>query len=108
MARLLAIRSYNKLMTARQSSFTRANPDARRQSLIEATARCLAERGAAGVSVRGICAEAGVSPGLLRHYCPSVSEAIAETYRWIGERIADAPDEAGASAGPETRSTLPA
>lgn len=56
--------------------------------------------------MRGICAEAGVSPGLLRHYFPSVSEAIAETYRWIGERIADALDEAVASAGPDPRSRL--
>ncbi|RZA18048.1 MAG: TetR family transcriptional regulator, partial [Proteobacteria bacterium] len=76
-------------MASRQP-FTRAAPDERRQSLIEATARCLAERGAAGVSVRTICAEAGVSAGLLRHYFGGVSEAIAETYRWTGRQIADA------------------
>lgn len=75
-------------MTAAQSTFTRADPDQRRQSLIEATARVLAERGAAGVSVRTICAEAGVSPGLLRHYFAGVSHAIAETYRWIGDTLA--------------------
>ncbi len=93
-------------MTSRQSSFTRAAPDARRQSLIEATARCLAERGAAGVSVRAICAEAGVSAGLLRHYFAGVSEAIAETYRWIGEQVADALDEAVAAAGDDPRARL--
>jgi AcrR family transcriptional regulator len=93
-------------MTRRQSPFTRADPDARRQSLIEATARCLAERGAAGVSVRAICAEAGVSPGLLRHYFAGVSEAIAETYRWIGEQIADALDAAVAGAGADPRARL--
>ena len=60
----------------------RQHPDQRRQSLLEATARCLAARGAAGVSVRAICAEAAVSPGLLRHYFAGVSDAIAETYRW--------------------------
>src|SRR3546814_20623606 len=63
----LAIRSYNKMQTNHQPAFTRADPDERRQSLIEATARVLAAKGAAGVSVRAICAEAGVSPGLLRH-----------------------------------------
>ena len=93
-------------MTSRQSSFTRAAPDARRQSLIEAAARCLASKGAAGVSVRAICAEAGVSPGLLRHYFAGVSEAIAETYRWIGEQIADALDEAVAGAGTDPRARL--
>jgi len=92
-------------MTASQPSFTRAAPDERRQSLIEATARCLAEKGAAGVSVRTICAEAGVSPGLLRHYFGGVSDAIAETYRWTGEQIGKALEEAvnGAEGYPRAR-----
>lgn len=89
-------------MAARQPSYTRAPPDERRQSLLEATARCLADKGAAGVSVRTICAEAGVSPGLLRHYFAGVSEAIAETYRWLGGQVSTAlalaVDEAGADA----------
>src|SRR3546814_572806 len=68
----LAIRSYNKMQINHQPAFTRADPDERRQSLIEATARVLASKGAAGVSVRAICAEAGVSPGLMRHYFSGV------------------------------------
>ena len=35
-------------------TYTRAEPDARRQSLIEAAARVLAERGAAGATERVI------------------------------------------------------
>ena len=85
---------------------TRQRPDERRQALIEATARCLAARGAAGVSVRAICAEAGVSPGLLRHYFASVSEAIAETYRWTGARVEAALEEAVEAAGPAPRARL--
>ena len=85
---------------------TRQRPDERRQGLLEATARCLAARGAVGVSVRTICAEAGVSPGLLRHYFAGVSEAIAETYRWTGARVALALDDAVAEAGPEPRARL--
>ena len=85
---------------------TRQRFDERRQSLLEATARCLAERGAAGVSVRTICAEAGVSPGLLRHYFGTMSEAIAATYRWTGARVADALDEAVKAAGPAPRARL--
>jgi len=92
-------------MTA-QPAFTRAAPDERRQSLIEACARVLAEKGATGVSVRAICAEAGVSPGLLRHYFRGVSEAIAETYRWTGARIAAALNHAVASAGDRPRARL--
>lgn len=89
-----------------QPAFTRADPDERRQSLIEATGRVLADKGAAGVSVRAICAEAGVSPGLLRHYFSGVSEAIAETYRWMGTRIAQALDAAVAAAGPDPRTRV--
>ncbi|WP_128893201.1 TetR family transcriptional regulator C-terminal domain-containing protein [Erythrobacter sp. HKB08] len=89
-----------------QSTFTRADPDERRQSLIEATARVLADRGAAGVSVRTICAEAGVSPGLLRHYFAGVSEAIAEAYRWTGTNIDTALAAAVEAAGDDPRARL--
>ena len=91
---------------AAQPAFTRADPDARRQSLIEATARVLAAKGAAGVSVRTICAEAGVSAGLLRHYFASLSDAIAETYRWTGAQIDTALEQAVAEAGPDPRARL--
>ncbi len=91
---------YNSRMSERQ------RPDVRRQGLIEATARCLAERGAAGTSVRAICARAGVSPGLLRHYFAGVSAAIAETYRWTGGRVQDALDAAVAAAGADPRARL--
>ena len=93
-------------MQATQPSFTRADPDERRQSLVEACARVLADRGAAGVSVRTICTEAGVSPGLLRHYFAGVSDAIAETYRWTGQRITAALAEAVERAGSDPRARL--
>ena len=97
---------YNKLDMTSQPAFTRADPDERRQSLIEATARVLAAKGAAGVSVRAICTEAGVSPGLLRHYFAGVSEAIAQTYRWMGERIAEALSGAVSAAGKDPRARI--
>ncbi|MFN2098716.1 TetR family transcriptional regulator C-terminal domain-containing protein [Altererythrobacter sp. MF3-039] len=93
-------------MRRRAKAFTRADPDERRQSLIEATARVLAEKGAAGVSVRAICAEAGVSPGLLRHYFSGLSEALAESYRWTGQQIANALNSAVEAAGTEPRARL--
>jgi AcrR family transcriptional regulator len=87
-------------------SFRRADPDARRQSLVEATARCLARHGVAGTSVRAICAEAGVSAGLLRHYFGGVDEAIAQAYRWTGTRVSAALEHAVTAAGPEPRTRL--
>lgn len=40
--------------------------------------------------MRAICLEAGVSPGLLRHYFDGIEALIAETYRATGARVADA------------------
>ena len=87
-------------------NYTRAEPDVRRQSLIAAAARVLAERGAAGTSVRVICAEAGVSPGLLRHYFDGIDALIADAYRWTDARVGAWLDEAVAAAGPEPRARL--
>jgi TetR/AcrR family transcriptional repressor of bet genes len=91
-----------------RTAFTRAEPDERRASLIEATARVLAELGAAGVSVRAISTEAGVSPGLLRHYFDGIDALIAETYRWTGARVSVALAEAVEAAGADPRARLAA
>lgn len=80
-------------MPARQA-FTRESADTRRDALIEACARSLARHGASGTSVRAICAEAGVSPGLLRHYFDGIDALVAETYRWTGGRVQAALDAA--------------
>lgn len=91
-------------MSPRQA-FRRAEPDARRQSLIDACARTLARKGAHGTSVRSICTEAGVSAGLLRHYFAGIDDLVAETYRAVGTQVQAALDEAVASADqtPEAR-----
>lgn len=89
-----------------RASFVRAPADVRRQDLIAATARILAERGAAGASVRTICAAAGVSPGLLRHYFEGVDDLIAATYEDVGERISHALEEAVEAAGAAPRDRL--
>jgi len=87
-------------------SFTRAEPDARRLSLIEATARVLASHGAAGVSVRTISAEAGVSPGLLSHYFDGIDALIAATYAHVDAQVSAAFEAATAAAGTEPRARL--
>lgn len=92
-------------MSTRQV-FHRAEPDIRRQSLIEACARSLAKLGAGGTSVRSICAEAGVSPGLLTHYFTGIDDLIAATYRWTGDRVQAALDAAVAAAPPSPRERL--
>ena len=81
-----------------RAAFVR-DPDSRRQSLIEACAAGLAEEGAAGVSVRSICARAGVSPGLLRHYFDGIDDLIEATYRHVAAQVSAALAAAVAAAG---------
>lgn len=89
-----------------RAASTRESADFRRQSLIEATAACLADHGAAGTSVRTICARAGVSPGLLRHYFDGIDDLIAATYRDVTDRVSVTLREAGEAVGPEPRARL--
>ncbi len=74
-------------MTAARQAFTRESADARRADLIEATAAVLAEQGLAGTNVRAICAKAGVSPGLLRHYFGGIDDLVAATYQATSDRM---------------------
>jgi TetR/AcrR family transcriptional regulator, transcriptional repressor of bet genes len=89
-------------------AFTRAEPDARRLSLIEATARVLARDGASGASVRAIADEAGVSPGLVAHHFGGVDALIAATYAHVGAQVSVALDAAVAGAGENPRARLSA
>lgn len=94
------------MQPARQA-FTRESADARRADLIEATAACLADVGLAGTNVRAICARAGVSPGLLRHYFGGIDDLVAATYQATSDRM-DAIFAAavtGAGADPRARLT---
>jgi len=70
-----------------QQKFRRLGPDERRESLMKATRACFARRGPHGTSVREICREAKVSPGLLRHYFEGKDELILETFRVITQEF---------------------
>jgi len=82
-----------------RAKFVRESADVRRQALIDATAKCLAEKGVAATSVRAICAAAGVSSGLLTHYFEGVDALILATYRDVGQRVSQAMDAAIVAAG---------
>lgn len=68
--------------------FSRIQPEMRREHLVEATMRCLAEHGHAGVSVRKIAAAADVSVGLINHYYPSIDQLISHAYETLSGGIA--------------------
>ena len=87
-------------------AYNRARPDARRESLIQATARVLARDGAIGASVRTIAIEAGVSPGLVNHHFAGIDALIAATYTMVGQQVATALEDAVANAGHDPRARL--
>lgn len=89
-----------------RAKFVREAADVRRQALIEATARCLAEKGVSGTSVRAICARAGVSSGLLTHYFDGVDALILATYVDVGAKVSAALDAAVDAAGNNPRDRL--
>ena len=93
------------MQPARQA-FTRESADARRADLIEATAAVLAELGLAGTNVRAICAKAGVSPGLLRHYFGGIDDLVAATYEATSDRMDTIFAAAVEGAGPDPRAKL--
>jgi AcrR family transcriptional regulator len=89
-------------------AYRRAEPDARKQSLIEACERVLARVGAAGASVRTIAIEAGVSPGLINHHFGSVDALVTATYEHVDAKVSNALNDAVDAAGPDPRDRLTA
>ena len=68
-------------MSKRKSKSFRREPAAdRRRHLGEAVLRCILKNGSAGLSVRRIAAEAGVSLGLIRYHFGEFDELIAYAF----------------------------
>ncbi|MCY1446360.1 HTH-type transcriptional regulator BetI [compost metagenome] len=88
--------------------FSRLEPEQRKALLIEATLVCLKRHGFQGASIRKICAEAGVSVGLISHHYSGKDELVAEAYRAITGRVMQLLREAIAGAAPDARARLSA
>jgi len=84
-----------------RATFVREPAEVRRQALIEATARCMAEDGVGGTSVRAICAKAGVSSGLLTHYFEGIDALILVTYGEVARQVTSIREQAVSRAGEE-------
>lgn len=72
----------------RSPRFSRQDPDVRRQQIVEAALRCLAKGGFGAFTVSEICAEAGISHGLINHYFASKEELLVTAYRRVTDRLA--------------------
>jgi len=91
-----------------QRKFNRRDPDERRQSLMAATLRCLAEQGAEGTSIRSICREAGVSVGLVNHHYDGKDALIADAYEQVSNDLLATLTETAAAAEGDARERLSA
>lgn len=59
-------------------------------ALLDATVRCLAERGYAGTSTAAVCAEAGVSQGALFRHFPTRQALLVATAEHVATRQVEA------------------
>ena len=62
---------------------SREQPEVRRRLLIEATTRSIAKYGYDGTTIERICAEGGVSRGLINHHFGSKDELILQSYQTL-------------------------
>lgn len=88
--------------------FSRLEPEQRKALLIEATLACLKQHGFQGASIRKICAQAGVSVGLINHHYSGKDELVAEAYLTVTGRVMQLLREAIAEAAPDARARLSA
>jgi TetR/AcrR family transcriptional regulator, transcriptional repressor of bet genes len=68
----------------------RESSDKRREQLIRATIRSVAQRGLAGTTIERITSAAGVSRGLVHHYYPDKNALLSAAYESLGRRMLDA------------------
>lgn len=88
--------------------FERKLPEDRRQALIEATLVCLGREGQAGLSVRKISKEAGISIGLINHHYENKDALVGHAYEHLALSLLDTVKERMAAAGPDPRAKLSA
>lgn len=76
-----------KVAAKGRARFHRETPEDRRRQLGEAALRCIVKHGNAGVSVRQIAAEAGVTQGLITHHFGEINELVAYAFDVMAEGL---------------------
>jgi TetR/AcrR family transcriptional repressor of bet genes len=92
----------------KSKSFQREPAADRRRHLGEAVLRCILKNGSAGLSVRQIAAEAGVSLGLIRYHFGEFDELIAYAFDMTTDAFFQSIDAALERAGPDPKARLDA
>lgn len=91
-----------------RARFRREAPEERRRQLGEAALRCIVKHGNAGVSVRQIAAEAGVTQGLITHHFGEINELVAYAFDIMSEGILQSIVKAVEEAEPTPKARLDA
>jgi len=91
-----------------RARFRRETPEDRRRQLGEAALRCIVKHGNAGVSVRQIAAEAGVTQGLITHHFGEINELVAYAFDLMSDNLLDAIRDAVAQAPPNPQARIDA
>jgi TetR/AcrR family transcriptional regulator, transcriptional repressor of bet genes len=76
-----------------------AAPEERRQQLIEATIRCVANQGLAETTTATVAREAGLSQGIINLHFRSKDRLLIETLRYLADEYRNACREAAKDAG---------
>jgi TetR/AcrR family transcriptional regulator, transcriptional repressor of bet genes len=103
-----SVKTNSKSIGGRAGVFKREAAEDRRRHLGEAVLRCILKSGSAGISVRQIAAEAGVSLGLIRHHFGDVEELIAYAFDLTTDTLFHAIGTAIDRAKPNPRARLDA
>ena len=108
MVKRKSVKTKSKSIGGRAGVFKREPAEDRRRHLGEAVLRCILKNGSAGISVRQIAAEAGVSLGLIRHHFGEVEELIAYAFDLTTDTLFHAIRTATDRAKPNPRDRLDA
>lgn len=95
-------------ITRSRARFRRETPEDRRRQLGEAALRCIVKHGNAGVSVRQIAAEAGVTQGLITHHFGEINELVAYAFDIMSDGVLQAITRAVEEAEPAPQKRLDA
>ena len=94
--------------TQRKGTIRREAAADRRRHLGEAVLRCILKSGTAGISVRQVAAEAGVSLGLIRHHFGDFDDLIAYAFDLTADTLFHAIGAAIDRADPNPQARLDA
>lgn len=97
-----------KVAARPRARFRREAPEDRRRQLGEAALRCIVKHGNAGVSLRQIAAEAGVTQGLITHHFGEINELVAYAFDIMSDGLLESMMKAVEQAGDDPRARLDA